>query len=74
MLPAARPIVSASPRKWTNSRSSRYVRFVPKAAVSNRSKATLFDHLVGQLLKMQRHLEAKRRGAFQIDDQLELGG
>src|SRR5262245_18714876 len=33
-----------------------------------------FDHLVGQLLKMQRHLETKRLGAFQIDDQLELGG
>jgi hypothetical protein len=34
----------------------------------------LFDHLVGQLLKMQRHLKTKRLGAFQVDDQLELGG
>jgi hypothetical protein len=36
--------------------------------------ASLFDHLVGQLLKMQRHLKTKRLGAFQVDDQLELGG
>jgi hypothetical protein len=42
----------------------RHVRFVPKAAVSHRSKAALFDHLVGQLLKMQRHLETKRLGAL----------
>jgi hypothetical protein len=31
--------MSACPRKRTSSRSSRYVRLVPQAAVSNRSKA-----------------------------------
>jgi hypothetical protein len=36
--------------------------------------AQLFDYLVGQLLKMQGHVEAKRLGGLQVDDQLELGG
>jgi hypothetical protein len=34
----------------------------------------LFDYLVGQLLKMQGHVKAKRLGGLQVDDQLELGG
>jgi hypothetical protein len=38
------------------------------------SKPQLFDYLVGQLLKMQGHVEAKRLGGLQVDDQLELGG
>jgi hypothetical protein len=37
------------------------------------SKPQLFDYLVGQLLKMQGHVEAKRLGGLQVDDQLELG-
>ena len=53
--------------KADNSRSSRYVRLVPKAAVSNRSKAALFDHLVGELLEMQGNVEAKRLGGLKID-------
>ena len=32
----------------------------------------LFDHLVGALLEMQRHVEAQRLGGLEIDDQLEL--
>jgi hypothetical protein len=36
------------PEKRTNGQTSRYVRFVPKAAVSNRSKTSpLSNHLVG---------------------------
>ena len=32
-----------------------------------------FDHLVGELLKLQRHLESERFRGFEIDHQLELG-
>src|SRR5713226_4559923 len=32
----------------------------------------LFDHLVGALLKMQRHVEAELLGGLEIDHQLEL--
>jgi len=35
--------------------------------------ASLFDHLVGQLLKMQRHMEAERLCGLQIYHQLEFG-
>ena len=42
--------------------------------LSTRSKPQLVDDLVGQLLKMQGHVEAKRLGGLQVDDQLELGG
>jgi hypothetical protein len=42
----------------------RHVRFVPKAAVSNRSKAdNLFDHLVGAPEHGNRQLQAKNRSA-----------
>ena len=32
-----------------------------------------FDHLVGELLKMQRHVEAERLCGLDVDNQLELG-
>jgi hypothetical protein len=39
----------------------------------HRSKRhTLFDHLVGALLELQRHAEAERLGGLHIDHQLEL--
>src|SRR5215469_4279736 len=31
------------------------------------------DHLVGGLLKLERHVEAEPLGSFEIDDQFELG-
>src|SRR5262245_48688303 len=34
--------------------------------------ASSFDHLVGTLLKTQRHFEAERLGGLQVDHQLEL--
>src|SRR5262245_13232175 len=37
------------------------------------SRFTSLDHLVGALLKEQRHVEAKRLGGLEIDGQLELG-
>jgi hypothetical protein len=33
---------------------------------------SLFDHFVGELLEMQRHVEAQRFGGLHIDHQLEL--
>src|SRR5262245_779815 len=33
-----------------------------------------FDHLVGELLEMQWHVEAERLGGLEIDHQLELAG
>ena len=36
--------------------------------------AALFDHLIGELLEMQRHVEAQRFGCLQVDHELELGG
>ena len=35
--------------------------------------ASLFDHLVRELLDRQRHLKAKRLGGLQIDDKFEFG-
>jgi hypothetical protein len=31
--------------------------------------AHLFDHLVGKLLELHRHVETERLGCFEIDDQ-----
>ena len=31
-----------------------------------------FDHLVGELLKLQRHVEAKRLGRLEVDNDLEF--
>jgi hypothetical protein len=36
-------------------------------------RESLLDHLVGELLKMHRHIEAERFGGFEIDHKLELG-
>jgi hypothetical protein len=36
-------------------------------------KGSLFDHLVSELLEVQRHLEPARLGGLEIDDQLKLG-
>src|SRR5262249_44588243 len=33
----------------------------------------LFDHLIGDLPEMQRHIEAERPGGLEIDEKLELG-
>ena len=41
--------------------------------MSNRSKRSLFDHLVGESEQLIRHSEAERLGGLKVDDQLELG-
>jgi hypothetical protein len=40
----------------------------------SQERSPLFDHLVGKLLEMQRHVEAEYLGGLEVDDQLELGG
>jgi len=48
-------------------------RFVPQAAVSNRSKSSpLFDHLVGAADQRQREGDAESLGGLDVDDQLDL--
>jgi hypothetical protein len=48
-------LTSAMPLIAARKRTSRDFRVVPRAEV-----AALFDHLVGALLKLQGHVEAKR--------------
>ena len=38
------------------------------------SHKALFNHLVGELLQIERHLEAKHLGGREIDDEIELRG
>jgi hypothetical protein len=37
------------------------------------ARAASLDHLVGELLQMQRHIEAQRLGGLEVDHQLVLG-
>ena len=71
-ISVVRPLtLQDSPRK----RTFRIDRFVPLAAVSNRSKAdNLFDHLVGAADQRQRNGKAEGLGSLQVDDQLDFGG
>jgi hypothetical protein len=39
----------------------------------HRSNYGLFEHLVGKLLKLQRHVETEPFGGLQVDDDLEFG-
>jgi hypothetical protein len=46
--------------------------FYPGETPASRQMELLFDNLVGELLKAQRHFEAERLGGLQVDTQLEL--
>src|SRR6202011_952394 len=69
--------MSASLLSRPNLRTAANRRGVPQAAVSRCSKtwedARLFDQLVGDCKQRWRHIEAKRLGGRQIDDELKLG-
>src|SRR5215217_8735796 len=44
----------------------------PMSAAQREVLAVSFDHLVGALLKMQRHFESERFGGPEVEHQLEL--
>jgi len=45
-----------------------------KQTHASQQSAQLLDHLVGELLHMQRHIEAERFGGLEVDQQLEPRG
>jgi hypothetical protein len=53
-------------------RTSRHFASVPIATNAPQQTLSLFDHLVGALLELQRHLEAERLRNFKVDDELKL--
>src|SRR5215813_11467154 len=59
--------MSALPPKADMCAAQAYVCFGPKADIRQ-----LFDHRIGALLEMDRHIKAKRLSGFQIDHQFEF--
>ena len=51
-------------------RGDDHVSFGPTGDTCAAAKRLLFDHLVGELLQVQRHVQAERFRCFEIDDQL----
>lgn len=39
-----------------------------------RRLASLFDHVIGELLKLYRYIEAQRSGSLEVDPQFDLRG
>jgi hypothetical protein len=65
--------MSACPPKAAQKRTFNHFGLVPKAAVSNRSRAaSLFDHLVGAGEQRVRPAEAEHAGDQSLDDQIGL--
>ena len=58
---------SVSPSTPDMRRLHRQVGFVPQPDIGSS-----FDHLVGELLQMQRYFETERLRGFEVDHQLEL--
>jgi|SRR5262245_30389945 len=65
--------MSASLRKRPNCCVAAKRRSVPIATSRITAKSALFDHLVGNGLKRERHGEADRVCSLEVDDELELG-
>jgi len=66
---AAQQVMSALPPKADMCGAIWDVRFRPKADSCSATKGSLFDHLVGALLELQRYVEAERLGRLEIDHQ-----
>jgi hypothetical protein len=60
------PITSGLPRLADIFRDRRHVSRVPATEV-----AALFDHLLGELLKISWHIDANRPGSFKVDHEIE---
>jgi len=45
----------------------------PMSALGQKQTSRLFDHLVSELLEVQRHIEAQRLGGLDVDRKLILG-
>jgi hypothetical protein len=69
---AVQKSMSALPPKADMCSATRDVRFVPIADSCSAAKRWLFDHLVGDLLEMHRHIEAQRLGGLEVDGKLIL--
>jgi hypothetical protein len=64
--------MSAVARKRTSSRSSRYVRFVPKPTYAAQQNPRLFDHLVGAQQKRLWNCQPEHLGGLKVDNELKL--
>src|SRR6476620_10906512 len=64
--------MSALPPKADMSSATWDVCFGPIADSCGAQKESLFDHFVGGLLKMHRHVETQSFGRLEIDDELIL--
>ena len=60
--------MSGLPPKADIDRRDGNVRFVPKGDIRTAAEFFLFDHLVGELLKLRRHMEAERLRSLEVDD------
>jgi hypothetical protein len=50
-----------------------YRKTLTAIAIFSITTVALLDHLVGELLKMPRHVQAKRLGRLEVDHELEFG-
>src|SRR6516162_1296291 len=65
---------SGHPRRpWHLRAGGGAVHSIKSGHSAMRQRTLLFDHLVRELLEMQRHVEAQRLRSLRIDHQLELG-
>jgi hypothetical protein len=66
-MSAIPPISTVSSTHWCPSRSAK------SGCEQLQQDSPLFDHLVGELLQKQRHIEAQCLGGLEVDDGLVFG-